>query len=185
MLRKYKNERHEKQANEFLKELGEFVLSFERVCESMRYAIIFMLRSQGLSNEDMAFVIVGDKSSAELQVLVGALYMEMPNQDDEDRKIVKTLLKRIKKVTEQRNILLHNSWDLGHSASWGSEILAVATRFRTKQNKGATIEPHGVNPSYLRELSFELSGIQVLMQRLLTCITQPKFKVAKELNKQI
>jgi len=48
--------------NEFLKELGEFVLSFERVCESMRYAIIFMLRSQGLSNEDMAFVIVGDKN---------------------------------------------------------------------------------------------------------------------------
>ena len=185
MIKKYENDRHEKQANEFLKELGEFVLSFERVCESMRYAIIFMLRSQGLSNEDMAFVIVGDKTSADLQLLVGALYMELPNQDDDDKKSVKSLLKRIKKISEQRNIILHNSWDLGSTASWGPELLAVTSRFRTKQNRGAIIQPTGINPSYLRELSLELSAIQVLMQRFLTCITQPKFKVAEELNKEI
>ena len=141
-MNKYKNKKHEEQANEFINELGKFVLSFERVCESMRYAVIFMLQSQGLSNQDMAFVIVGDKSSAELQMLVGALYMEMPKQDEEDRKTIKALLKRIKDVTEKRNILLHNSWNLGESESWGTEILAVATRFRTKQNAGASIEPH-------------------------------------------
>jgi len=185
MFNKYKDERHQEQAHEFLKELGEFVLSFERVCENMRHAIMFMLRSQGLNNQDMAFVIVGDKTSSELQVLFGALFMEMPNQDEDDKKCVKELLKRIKKITEQRNILLHSAWDLGHQASWDKEILAVATRFRTKQNTGADIQPHGVNPSYLRELGLELTSIQVLVERLLYCISQPQFKVSTELNKEI
>lgn len=167
-MQHYENERHEEQANEFIHELGKFVLSFERICQSMRDAIIFMLRSQGLNNQNMAFVIVGDKSSAELQLLVGALYAEMPDQDKDDRKTIKTLLKRIKDATEIRNILLHNSWDLGARESWGPEILAVATRYRTKQNTGASIDPHGINPSYLRELSHEHSAIQVLLNRLLT-----------------
>jgi len=183
MFKKYENKKHKDQANEFLHELGEFVLSFERVCESMRFAIILMLRSQGLNNENMAHVIVGDKSSADLQMLVGAFYMEMPNQDDEDKKAVKKLLKRIKDTTEKRNIILHNSWDLGHIASWGTEIMAVATRYRTKQNSGAIIEPHGINPSYLRELSIDLTEIQILMQRFITCIVQPQLKVTEELNK--
>jgi len=185
MFKKYENKKHEEQANEFIHELGKFVLSFERVCESMRFAIIFMLRSQGLSNENMAYVIVGDKSSFELQVLVGALFMEMPNKDDKDKKIVKNLLKRIKDITEKRNLILHNSWDLGKIASWGPEILAVATRFRTKQNSGADVQPHGINPSYLRELSKELIEIQVLLQKLITCIVQTQFKVSEELNKEI
>lgn len=185
MIQAYKNEKHEEQANEFINELGKFVLSFERVCESMRYAVVFMLQTQGLENQNMAYVIVGDKGSAELQLLVGALFAEMPKQDKEDKTIVKALLKRVKEVTEKRNLLLHNSWDLGASESWGTEILAVATRFRTKQNTGASIEPHGVSPSYLKELRQELSAIHVLLQRLLTCITQPRFKVSTELGKNI
>ena len=185
MFQSYKNEKHEKQANEFIIELGKFVISFERICESMRYAVVFMLQKQGLQNQNMAYVIVGDKSSAELQVLVGALFAEMPNHDDEDKKAIKSLLKRIRDVTEKRNLLLHNTWDLGNSESWGTEILAVAVRFRTKQNTGASVEPHGINPSCIRELRKELSVIHVLLQRLLTCITQPKFKVSTELNKNI
>lgn len=185
MIKKYKNKTHEAQATEFIMELGEFVLAFERVCELMRFAVVFLLQSQGLNNQDMAYVIIGDKSSAELQVLLGALYMEIPEQDDEDRNTIKELLKRIKKVAEQRNILLHNSWNLGESESLGEEIMAVATRFRTKQNAGSSIEPHGVNPSYLRELSMELTAIQVLLQRFFVCISHPKHKVSIELNKEI
>jgi hypothetical protein len=185
MVQAYKNKKHEKQANEFIIELGKFVISFERICESMRYAVVFMFQSQGLKNQNMAYAVVGDKSSAELQVLVGALFAAMPNQDDDDRKAIKTLLKRIKDITEKRNLLLHNTWNLGESESWGAEILAVAVRFRTKQNTGASIEPHGINPSYLRELRKEMSGIHIFLQRLLTCLIQPKFKVSTEFNKNI
>ena len=181
-MREYANEKHEMQAKEFIYELGEFVLAFELVCESMRYNIIFMLKSQGLNNQHMAFAIIGDKSSVELQVLLGALYNELPNQDEEDRKIVRSLLKRVKDVTEKRNLLLHNSWNFGSLESWGKEILAVATRCRTKQNSGASIEPHGISPSYIRELRRELKEIYLLLQKLLDCVIKSKLKVSEELK---
>ena len=36
MLSEYANDEHQKQAEEFIMELGRFVLSFERVCDAMR-----------------------------------------------------------------------------------------------------------------------------------------------------
>ena len=53
MFSEYADDEHQKQAEEFIMELGRFVLSFERVCDAMRYIIMFMLRDQGLSNQRM------------------------------------------------------------------------------------------------------------------------------------
>lgn len=181
MINKYVDDTHREQMEEFIMELGKFVLDFECVCDAMRYIIMFMLRSQGLENQGMEQVIIGDKASAELQVLLGSLYCEIPGQDDEDKKHVKDLLKSIKEITEKRNILLHSSWDLGSKAAAADEELYAATvRFRAKQNLGSGTEVHGFSASDIRDLSLELKRIQVLLQRLQYCVTQNGFKVATE-----
>ncbi|MFP6860194.1 hypothetical protein [Pseudomonas sp.] len=184
MINEYADDTHREQAEEFIMALGRFVLAFERVCDAMRYIIMFTLRSQGLKNQGMEQVLIGDKASAELQGLLGALYCEIPGQDDEDKKHVKALLKSIKEITEKRNILLHSSWNLGSKAAAADEELYAATvRYRLKQNTVSGAEVHGFSASYICELSSELNRIQILLQRLQYCITQNNFKIAKEFAK--
>lgn len=182
MIKKYADEKHQTQAEAFIFSLGSFTLEFERACEAMRYIIMFMLRSQGLNNQGMEQVIVGDKAAAELQVLLGALYFELPNQDQEDQKAVKILLKAIKELTERRNILLHNSWSFGDTAG-EEELIAAAIRYRAKQTKGGEAEVHGYSSAYLDGLAAEAKRIQLLLQRLQYCVCQNGFKVSTEFAK--
>jgi hypothetical protein len=180
--REYADDRHQQQAEEFIMELGKFVLAFERVCDAMRFLIMFMLRSQGLKNQGMEQVIVGDKASAELQVLLGAIYCELPNQDEKDRKCVKDVLKEFKEITEKRNVLLHSSWNVGNEAA-DQELFAATVRFRAKQNQGSGTEVHGISASGVRALSDQLKRVQVLLQRLQYCVMQSGFKVEVEFSK--
>lgn len=131
MFKEYADDRHREQAEEFIMELGKFVLAFERVCDAMRYVIMFMLRSQGLRNQGMEQVIIGEKAASDLQLLLGAIYCELPEQDDDDRQAVRDLLKDMKEISEKRNILLHCSWNLGAESS-DSELYAATVRFRAK-----------------------------------------------------
>lgn len=184
MIKEFADENHQSQAEEFIMELGKFVLAFERVCDAMRYLIMFSLRSQGLKNQGIEQVIVGDKAAAALQVLFGAIYCELPEQDELDRKCVKDLLNDFKEITEKRNILLHSSWNLGSGAA-DPELYAATIRYRAKQNSGSGAEVHGYSASYIRDLSNQLKRIQVLLQRLQYCVTQNEFKVSSEFAKPL
>ncbi|MCE1181403.1 MAG: hypothetical protein LWW81_03735 [Rhodocyclales bacterium] len=184
MFKEFADDKHKSQAEEFIMELGKFVLQFERVCDAMRFLIMFSLRSQGLKNPGIEQVIVGDKAAAELQILLGAIYCELPEHDESDRNCVKSLLKDFKEITEKRNILLHSSWNLGNKAS-DQELYAATVRFRAKQNKGSGTEVHGYTASYIRDLSNQLKRVQVLLQRLQYCITQKGFKFSSEFEKPL
>lgn len=184
MFNEFSDAKHQSQAEEFIMELGRFVLAFERVCDAMRHLIMFSLRSQGLENPGIEQVIVGDKAAAELQILLGAIYCELPGQDESDRKCIKDLLKDFKEITESRNILLHSSWNLG-SAPADQELYAATIRFRAKQNSGSGTEVLGYSASYVRELSNQLKRVQVLLQRLQYCVTQNGFKVSSEFARPI
>ena len=164
-------------------ELGHFAIEFERVCEAMRYAVIVIFHSEGLKHQGLSQVVIGGKASAELQVLLGALFSELRTRfDNDDRKAVRLVLKEVKDLTERRNQVLHTAWHFGVGAR-EFELMAVAIRPATAQNKGAVPEHHGMTPSYLRELSQFAKKQQVMLARLQTCILQKGFSPAKELGK--
>lgn len=182
MFSEFADEKHRGQVEEFLLELGRFTIAFERVCEAMRYAIMFMLRSEGLKNQGMEQVIIGDTASAQLQVLLGALYAELPNQSKPDAAEVKYLLKEVKELTEKRNVVLHSPWQFGSEAA-EAELHVGTVRYKTKQNQGSAPEIHEFSSQYLRDLTTRLKVVQVKMQRLQYCITQSGFSVAVEFGK--
>lgn len=175
MVSEFKNEEHRQQAERLMLKFGYFNVQFERVCEAMRNAIMFALRSQGLKNHGMEQVVVGDTSSAQLQVLLGAFCQHIPSWDDDDRGCLKKMLKEIKDLTERRNTVVHSAWRFGGDAS-DTELVAVAIRPRTKQNTGAAAEVWGIQETYLDELVFRLKKAQVYLQRLAICLTQNNFK---------
>jgi hypothetical protein len=180
----FKDAKHREQAEEILVALGRFTVAFERVCEAMRLGIMFALRSQGLNNPGMEQVIIGDTTSAQLQVLLGALFNHLPGQDDGDRGSVRSLLQEVKELTERRNIALHAAWRFGDGAS-ECDLHAVAIRQRTKQNSGAHSEVHGISAAYLDELTEQAKAAQVRLQRLHICMNQSSFKVSTQLRRSL
>jgi hypothetical protein len=181
----FSSDEHRAQAEELLLELGRFGVAFERTCEVMRHAILAIFQSEGLQHQGLAQVVIGDKASAELQVLLGALFAELRGRTDEaDLAAVQGLLKEVKDLTEERNIVIHSAWRFGKNAAF-AELYATTIRPRTKQNKGAVPEVHGISAKYLRQLTARSTALQVKLQRLQYAILQEGFKVAAELAKPL
>mgnify|MGYP001160699638 FL=1 len=185
MYSEFANDEHRAQAEELLLALGRFAVAFERVCEGMRHAIMLAFQSEGLQHQGLAQVVIGDKTSAELQVLLGALVGELRARTDEaDQKAVHALLKEVKELTEARNVVIHSAWSFGQNAAF-AELYATAIRPRTKQNRGAVPEIHGMSAQYLRQLTETSNALQIRLQRLQNCIIRDDLKVATELSRAV
>ena len=181
----FSSDEHRAQAEELLLELGRFSVAFERMCEGMRHAVLVIFQSEGLQHQGLSQVVIGDKASAELQVLLGALFAELRSRTDEaDMKAVQGLLKEIKELTEDRNVVIHSAWRFGKNAAF-AELYATTIRPRTKQNKGAIPEIHGISAQYLRQLTGRSTALQVKLQRLQYALLEEGFKVATELAKPL
>lgn len=181
----FADDKHSAQAEELLLELGRFAVAFERVCESMRNAILCIFQSEGLKHQGLSQVVIGDKASAELQVLLGALFAELRARIDEaDLKAVHGLLAEVMELTKQRNVVIHSSWRFGNNAAF-AELYATAIRPRTKQKRGSVSEVHGISAQYLRQLIAQATALQVKLQRLQYCILQQDIKAATELAKSL
>lgn len=77
----------------------------------MWHVILYIFQSEGLKHQGLSQVIIGDKGSAELQVMLGALVAELyARTDDEDRLAVHNLLGEVMALTEQRNVVILSAW---------------------------------------------------------------------------
>lgn len=181
----FADDKHRAQAESLLLELGRFDVAFERMCESMRNAIVAAYMSEGLQHQGLANVVVGDKASAELQVTLGAVYAELRARlDDKDQKAVQTLLKQVKEITEERNVVVHTAWRFGKSAAF-AVLYANAIRPRTKQKHGAVPEVHGISADYLESLTRRANTLEILFDRLFDAAIRTDLKVSTELGRPV
>ena len=104
--------------------------------------------------------------------------------DEADLKAVHALLKEVKELTEARNVVIHSAWSFGQNAAF-AELYATAIRPRTKQNRGAVPEIHGISAQYLRQLTERSNALQIKLQRLQNCIIQDGLNVATELSRPV
>jgi hypothetical protein len=177
----FADDEHRAQAEELLLELGRFGVAFERMCEGMRSAIVAAFMSEGLKHQGLANVVIGDKASAELQMLLGAVYSELRARlDDADQKAIQCLLKDVKQLTEERNTVIHTGWRFGGSAAF-AELYANAIRPRAKQKQGAVPEIHGISAQYLRSLTVRANAYELKLQRLFEATLETASKIAAEL----
>ena len=180
MFYQYDNEEHELKAKEVLSGLGEFVISFERVCASMRSCIFCIFRREGLKNQGLAQVVVNKAAIEGLRTTLGGLYAELRDQDKEDKKQVKILLSRIDKLGTTRNQLLHAEWFLNYDYEDASdEFIALALKNNSSQNQGAYALKIPVTKNKLNENVREAMEILVLLRRLSICINQNGLKVSE------
>ena len=186
MFYQYDNEEHETSVKQVLAGLGEFVISFERVCASMRSCIFCIFRKSGLENQGLAQVVVNKSPAEGLRTTLGGLYAELREEDDEDRLHVRKLLSRIDKLGTIRNELLHAEWYLNYDYENATdEFTALALKGSMSQNKGAYSLQIPVTSESLNRHVREATEILVLLNRLTICMNQNGFKVSEMLSKSL
>ena len=186
MFYQYDDEHHERKAKEVLAGLGEFVIAFERVCSEMRSCIFCMFRREGLKNQGLAQVSVNKSAAEGLRAALGGLYSELGDQDEDDRKQVKDVLKRIDKLGSTRNQLLHAEWFLNYDyENADNEFTALAFKNNFSQNDGAYGIKIPVTKASLSSHVREATEILILLRRLAICMNQKGFKVSEMLLKPL
>jgi hypothetical protein len=163
------SEHQEKQGAEFREKLGAFVIAFERMCETMQISILALLKSQGLSNDSMAHVVIADMTSAPLQRLLGAMYSHLPGQSKEDREAVSEMLREIDKVTELRNSLLHSVWQFPQAFD-SQEIEPSASKMHATGKAGAILKRFHCTNSDFDNFISDVKRCQVKLGRFQGCI---------------
>ena len=186
MFYQYDNEEHEEKAKEVLAGIGEFVIAFERVCAEMRSCIFCIFRKSGLNNQGLSQVVINKAAAEGLRTTLGGFYAEVREQDKDDKKLVKKLLKRIDELGTVRNQLLHAEWFLNYDYENASdEFTALALKHHASQNQGAYSFTIPVTKESLNLHVKEATEILVLLRRLTICMNQNGFKVSEMLSKSL
>ncbi len=122
--------------------IGEFALTFERLCRDLRLGIWSLLDREGLRNAwELTDILVGDLTAKPLQSILRAIIAQTINLTDEDEKILTSLFSRITRVTEERNSILHSAWYIDYKSR--KDLLSdVFVRYRPGYSrKGAKPTP--------------------------------------------
>jgi hypothetical protein len=180
-LSEYESPEHEEKATALLAELGRFIVAFERVCVGMRGCIYAAFHKEGLRNQGLSQVIVNGQAAAALRTLLGAIFAELKDQDEDDKACVKSLLKEIEALAARRNSLMHAEWHLNYDYEGATdEFYALAHKPSTSQRNGACDECIDVNKDSLTASIEDAKRAQVLLRRLCYCLAQKGFKVSTE-----
>lgn len=174
--------KHGEQIDELMCSLGKFIVEFERVCASIQYLVVFVLEKDGLRNQQLAKIVVGDKAARELRILFGTIYQELPEQDADDKKSVKDLLNRFDKLAEFRNELVHANWGLGDEAG-DEELTAVLQKIKNKPTKGLIHKRAPISKSLIDRFALEARKQLVLFRRLSVALLQSGFKTSDHMNR--
>lgn len=118
--------------------VGKFAVHFEHTCQELRTGIIWMLDRHGLTNQNVATLLLVRLTADSLQSIFRAILSETVDLTDDARRIVDDIMSRHQKLREERNEIIHNAWFIG----WGSaqqtdfaEITAMKPQ-RTKEGGG-------------------------------------------------
>lgn len=183
---RYDSEDHEKKATEVLARLGEFIIYFERVCAGMRSCIHCAFRRSGLQNHGLSQVVINKLAAEGLRTTLGAVFQELPDQDDDDKKIVRDVLARIDRLGSIRNELLHAEWFFNYEyEEAGDEFYALALKSNSSQNSGANSLKISVTKESLNQHIKESTEIQIFLTRLATCLNEKGLKVSEALSKPL
>jgi hypothetical protein len=180
----FATDKQEEQGLEFRQQLGSFVIAFERMCEAMQVVIVTVLKVQGLTNDSMAHVLVGDLTSSPLQKLLGGVYSHLDGQSEQDRCAVKDLLKEIASITERRNEVLHSVWRFPTSV-FEDDIEPVGSKMHVSGKNGADLKHFQYSAADLETFVNDAERCQVKLNRLQRCVANKDASVSKEFSRMM
>ncbi len=165
--------------------IGRFVVAFELLVQELRSACSLMLEQGGLGlrNQPLAHIVLARVGAAELADLAGALYREFRPDDSAGAQALKPILKRIDKLRENRNKIIHAAWALGIPGQQGAvEHVAHSLTLGRSRSNGRIIRKQAFQPADFDKLTTEAARLQVYATRLCYSVNQSDLSLAEHLN---
>ncbi|MBM3157932.1 MAG: hypothetical protein FJ004_11705 [Chloroflexi bacterium] len=168
-----KNEREAKrreQSEALYAAVGRFVVKFEQLCDQMTMCIISVLGLNGLRTQGLAWAILADFTADPLLQSFRAVIAELRKNNSNDMRILKNISKRIEKLIEERNDVLHRTWFIG-AASEQQEDFSKVDSWKFKKTKtGAEYKPREGSVDKFNALSNEAEELANIIFQIIACM---------------
>ena len=190
MDKKEKEEKYKAQTKDWYAALGQFVVQFEHVCSNMESCIIFALHGDGLRNQNLAQALLADLTAAPLLQSFRAIVAELRKNDPEDLRILDDVSKRVAKLIEDRNEVVHRTWFVGWAAEEQEDFSIVDSWKFKKTRRGPEFKPKSYTATDLDDLSKNAADLAKIIFRMNGCLglSRPfskNFKVEKDGSVQL
>jgi hypothetical protein len=159
--------------------IGQYVVTFEELLEMMRTTINSILRRNGLEDPDMQTIITTGLTSDPLQKVFRSFVLREVNLWEEPDSVKKNMIsvvveviKRIKALTEQRNSVVHGTWEMGRG-TFDPDVRIPMFGFRFKhtgEGLSGTLAP---NPEQLEALIRYCEQTKTIIYRLHMALENP------------
>ena len=129
------------QADAQYRALGRFVAKFEQLMLGLRRGITILLQRGGLRDEQRAYILLADVMAEDLRQIFFSLLAHDAGREGIHADLFDHIRGRIERLTNTRNLLLHNPLFIGWASTEQTE-LGPARGFRLRRPK----EGHRVKP---------------------------------------
>jgi hypothetical protein len=162
-MAKNESKAHE-QERDLYAAVGKFVVSFEHVCRAMQECVVSVLSKDGLKTESLARAPLVGLTARPLFKSFKAVVTEFRKDDPEDMRILENVFKRIERLIETRNDVIHQTWLIG----WGEPkepSKAKGWKFRLTKHGVESIRREATVEEFncLSEQAAELSDIVMIV----------------------
>jgi len=158
--------KRKKQMDELYAAIGEFVVKFEFINFYIEKGIILLLQSQGLRSQQVAQILIAGQTAEPLKTNYQSLIYQTQNLNPTEKLMIENAFKRLVKVIEARNDIIHSTWFIG----WGNETtedFSVASSMKSHKNKsGAAIKSFDYQVNDFKNLIDETEELSKIFSRL-------------------
>ncbi|MCM3903661.1 MAG: hypothetical protein ND866_18325 [Pyrinomonadaceae bacterium] len=174
MQEKERQEKYKAQTEELYAAIGRFAVKFEHVCHAMADTIFWCLHFDGLRKEGMANAVLAGLTADPLRKMFGAVLAEARENNEQDKKTIEGVLKRVQKLTESRNNVIHRTWFVGWASSQQEDFSSVSGWKFENTKKGSEFRPLKYSVAEFNELSAEADELTNAIGRIKGCLIQGK-----------
>jgi hypothetical protein len=150
--------------------IGRFVVKFEWVCQQMTGCIIFSLGSDGLRTQNLAWALLADLNAKPLFQSFRAVVAELRKNDASDMLILDNVSKRVDRLIEQRNDVIHRTWFIGAASEQDEDFSKVDSWKFKKTGTGAKYKPRKGSVDEFNTLSNEADELAEIIFRISACL---------------
>ena len=101
--------------DDFYKIIGKCTVKFEHVCYAMQSTVVALLKQAGLNNFEYSEILIAGTTAEPLlkhvRGMIGEYLKKLPEEQKTiEEQICVNIFNRVKKLTEERNKIIHATW---------------------------------------------------------------------------
>lgn len=157
---------HTEQTDDIYRAIGKFSVKFEQLVFYMGQGITFFLSQSGLKNQQLSNIVLADQTAYPMKTMFGAMIYELVSLGDEERLIVREILKQVQALIDRRNDIVHSTWFVGWASPSDTDFGEVSGLKLTKGTSGAGVKGFSFTSTDFDQFSDECDSVSTLVNRL-------------------